>query len=137
MTTVFDVDARKLVEKAAGKLKAIPEIKAPAWMAFVKSGASRQRAPEQKDFWYLRCASMLRKIYIDGSKGVSRLRTAYGSKKNATVRRSHFMKSGGSIIRKGLQQLEKAGLLTKPKTGGRVLTAKGRALLDASAKEVA
>jgi small subunit ribosomal protein S19e len=137
MITPFDVDANRLLVKTATKLKDISAIKAPDWMQFVKSGSSRDRAPEQKDFWYLRCAAMLRKIYVQGPKGVSRLRTDYGSKKNNGVRRSHFAKAGGSIIRKGLQQLEKAGLLTKLKTGGRTLTAKGRALMDSAAKEAA
>ncbi|VVC03945.1 30S ribosomal protein S19e [Candidatus Burarchaeum australiense] len=136
MVTVYDVEARKVVERAAEKLKDFEAIKAPAWMTFVKSGAGRQRAPAQKNFWQLRCASMLRKLYVDGNKGVSRLRTAYGSKKRTGVSRRHFSKAGGSIIRKGLQQLEKAGLVTKVKKEGRVLTAKGRAFMDSVAKDV-
>jgi len=124
-----------LIARAAEKMKEMAELRPPSWLAFAKSGPSRQRIPQQKDFWYLRCASILRKIYIGGSKGVSRLRTAYGSKKRRGVRRKLFAKAGGSIIRKALQQLEKAGFLTKAKKGGRTLTAKGRAFLDAVARE--
>jgi len=136
MVTVYDVEARKFVERAADRLKEFEAIKAPPWMAFVKSGAGRERAPQQANFWYLRCGSLLRKLYVGGTKGVSRFRTAYGSKKSCGVRRKHFTKSGGSIIRKGLQQLEKAGLVTKVKKQGRVLTAKGRAFMDSVAKDV-
>jgi len=137
MVTVYDVDPRKLVERAADKLKEFDAVKAPAWAKFVKSGSSRQRAPAQKNFWHLRCASILRKLYVGGNKGVSRFRTAYGSvKRGRKVASPHFAKAGGSILRKGLQQLEKAGLVRKAKTGGRGLTSKGRAFMDSVAKEV-
>ncbi|MCK4714683.1 MAG: 30S ribosomal protein S19e [Candidatus Aenigmarchaeota archaeon] len=137
MVTVYDVDPRKFINRAANRLKAeFKAIQPPEWAAFVKSGVGRQRAPAQKDFWYLRCASMLRKLYVGGTVGVSRLRTAYGSRKKKGVRRRHFSKAGGAILRKGLQQLEKAGLVRKAKTGGRLLTSKGRAFMDSVAKEV-
>ena len=137
MVTVFDVDPRKLIERASDRLKGEFEaIQPPAWVPFVKSGSGRQRAPMQKNFWYLRCASLLRKLYVDGTKGVSRLRTSYGSRKKKGVGRRHFSQASGSIIRKGLQQLEKAGLVKKMKTGGRVLTSKGRAFMDSVAKDV-
>jgi len=137
MVTVYDVDPRKLIERAAERLKEFEAVKAPAWAAFAKSGAGRQRAPAQKNFWHLRCASMLHKLYVGGSKGVSRLRTAYGCRKRGRkVASPRFAKGGGSILRKGLQQLEKAGLVRKAKEGGRVLTSKGRAFLDSVAKEV-
>jgi len=137
MVTPYDVDPRRLIERAAARLKEEYEsVKPPAWSAFTKSGSGRQRAPRQKNFWYLRCASLLRKLYVDGSKGVNRLRTAYGSRKKHGVRRKHASKAGGSILRKGLQQLEKAGLVRKGKEGGRMLTSKGRAFLDSVAKEV-
>lgn len=46
------------------------------------------------------------------------------------MKREHFRKAGGSAIRKALQQLEAAGLVTKIEGRGRVLTPKGRSLLD-------
>ena len=96
MVTVYDVDARKFVERAAERLKEFEAIKPPEWMQFVKSGVGRQRAPAQANFWYLRCGSLLRKLYVQGNKGVSRLRTAYGSKKRKGVSRRHFAKAGSS-----------------------------------------
>jgi small subunit ribosomal protein S19e len=133
MRTVFDVPADKLISAAAEKLKGMPEMKPPEWMGFVKSGAHAERAPEQPDFWYIRSASLLRQVYANGPVGVSEFRRHYGGKKSHTVAREHKVKAGGNIIRKALQALESAGLVEKKKEG-RVVTAKGRKLLDALAK---
>lgn len=135
MVTVFDVDANKLVEKAAEKLKEL-KIHKPAFVGLVKSGAHAARPPQTEDFWYFRCASILRQFYVNGTVGVQRLRRHYGGKKRRGVRPGRYAPAGGSTIRKAMQELEKTGLLTKEKIG-RTLSAKGRKLLDAAAKECA
>ena len=134
MVTVYDVPADKLIQKTAEKLKEM-DIEVPEWADFVKTGVSRERRPEQDDWWYIRCASILRKIYIYGPVGVSRLRTAYGGRKNRGHEPEHFYKGSGNIIRKALQELEKLGLVEKTPEG-RVVTSKGRSFLDNIAKEV-
>ncbi len=134
MVTVYDVPADKLIQKTAEKLKEM-DIEVPEWADFVKTGVSRERRPEQDDWWYIRCASILRKIYIYGPVGVSRLRTAYGGRKNRGHEPEHFYKGSGNIIRKALQELEKLGLVEKTPEG-RVVTPKGRSFLDNIAKEV-
>lgn len=135
MVTVYDVAPGKLVKKAAEKLKAMG-LPAPKWIGTVKSGPHRQRLPQQPDFWYLRLASLLRNAYVHGVVGVSSLRAHYGGRKPRGVKPEEKRKSGGSIIRKGLQALEAAGLMTKKKKG-RELSAAGRKLLDSCAKEIA
>ena len=45
-------------------------------------------------------------------------------------------KGSGSIVRESLQQLEKAGLVQSVKGEGRIVSAKGRSLLDNAAHEV-
>ncbi|AAB98687.1 TPA: 30S ribosomal protein S19e [Methanocaldococcus jannaschii] len=134
MVTVYDVPADKLIQKTAEKLKEM-NIGVPEWVDFVKTGVSRERRPDQDDWWYIRCASILRKIYIYGPVGVSRLRTAYGGRKNRGHEPEHFYKGSGNIIRKALQELEKLGLVEKTPEG-RVVTPKGRSFLDNIAKEV-
>jgi small subunit ribosomal protein S19e len=52
------------------------------------------------------------------------------------VRPERHRRAGGNMIRKAMQSLETAGLLKKLKVG-REITAKGKALLDATAKEIA
>jgi small subunit ribosomal protein S19e len=134
MVTVYDVPADKLIQKTAEKLKEM-DIGVPPWVDFVKTGVSRERRPDQDDWWYIRCASILRKIYVYGPVGVSRLRTAYGGRKNRGHEPEHFYKGSGNIIRKALQELEKLGLVEKTPEG-RVVTPKGRSFLDNIAKEV-
>jgi len=135
MVTVYDVAPNKLVAKAAGKLEAMG-IPAPAWAGTVKSGSHRERLPQQKNFWYIRLAAILRNAYVHGTVGVSSLRTHFGGKKVRGVRPEKKRKAGGAFIRKGMQSLERAGLLTKRKKG-REITAAGKKLLDAAAKEAA
>jgi small subunit ribosomal protein S19e len=135
MVTVYDVTPNKLVAKAAAKLEGMG-IPAPAWVGTVKSGSHAERMPQQKNFWYIRLASILRNAYVNNKIGVSSLRSHFGGKKVRGVRPEKKRKAGGAIIRKGMQALEKAGLLTKRKTG-REISAAGKKLLDAAAKEAA
>ncbi|MEM2385531.1 MAG: 30S ribosomal protein S19e [Candidatus Bathyarchaeia archaeon] len=114
----------------------IDEVKPPPWASTVKTGANVQRLPDNPDWWYIRCASLLRKIYIHGPIGIERLRAGYGGRKDFGVRPEHAVKAGGAIIRKALQQLEEAGLVEKYENKGRRITKKGRELLEEIAEEV-
>jgi small subunit ribosomal protein S19e len=73
---------------------------------------------------------------MKGPVGVSRLRKDYGGRKRRGVKPAHFVKSGGSIIRTILQQLEQAGLAQKDGIKGRTVSGKGRSLLDAMATQL-
>lgn len=134
MSLVLAVDPEKLIKKVAAYLKETQLVKPPPWSAFVKTGVHKERPPVDPDWWYVRCAAVLRKVYIKGPIGVSRLRTLFGGRHRRGYRPPAFAKGSGSIIRKALQQLETAGLLTKEGKKGRVLTAKGRELLEEVAK---
>jgi len=138
MVSVLEVPAAALLERLKERLKEYPELTPPAWSYFVKTGVHRERRPEQPDWWYMRAASILRRLYLDGPVGVSRLRTYYGGRKNRGQAPEHFRKGGGKIIRTILQQLEKAGLAEKVegKRKGRRVTKKGVELLNELAKEV-
>ncbi|MBI2445260.1 30S ribosomal protein S19e [Candidatus Micrarchaeota archaeon] len=131
----MDVPANELIGKVADQLKAVDAIKPPTWAGSVKLSSHNERVPEQKDFWFSRCASLLRTMYLRaGPVGVERLRHKYGGRTSHTVARSHHRKAGGKSIRLMLQQLEQAGLVKKEKVG-RILTAKGRSLLDKASKK--
>lgn len=135
MTTVRDVPAEPLLEILRERLKG--SLKPPAWAPFVKTGASRERAPVQPDWWFIRSASLLRRIYLDGPVGVSRLRTHYGGRRRRGSAGPHFRPGSGNILRKALQQMEAQGLVRSLPGRGRDLTPKGRALLDKLAREAA
>ncbi|MDO5845416.1 MAG: 30S ribosomal protein S19e [Methanocorpusculum sp.] len=129
MTTVFDIPATTLIEKVADELKNVSEIKAPVWAEFVKTGVHKEMPPENPDWWYIRTAAVLRRIYVDGPIGVERMRTVYGGMQDCGSKPSHFRKGSGSIARKVMQQLEAAGYIEKV-TAGRAISAKGRKFLD-------
>jgi len=138
MTTAFDVDPHSLVNKAADALEK-EGFKAPAWAPFVKTGQHRERPPVQNNWWHVRCASVLRSVYIKGPIGVSKLRKRYGGNKRRGVRPRHFRLASGNILRKCLQDLQKAGYVEYRDKGikkGRVITGKGKKLLDNLAKTI-
>ncbi|MCK5473922.1 MAG: 30S ribosomal protein S19e [Candidatus Aenigmarchaeota archaeon] len=134
MTTVYDVDANKLVEKIAAELKNVKEIKAPEWAAFVKTGISKEKIPYQEDWWHMRAAAIFRRLYLE-PMGVSRLRKAYGSRKNRGFKPEKFFPASGNIIRKILQQLEAAKFVKKDKKG-RVITPLGQKFLNKTASDI-
>jgi len=70
---IHQVDAAKFISSLAPKLKEIPEFKMPEWAHFVKTSAAKER-PAEGDWWYIRAASILRKIYLKGVIGVEKLR---------------------------------------------------------------
>jgi small subunit ribosomal protein S19e len=135
MVTLREVAPDKFINRLKEELKKVKEIEPLEWSKFAKSGSQKQRPPDQEDFWYIRSASILRRIYLEGMVGVQRLRSYYGGAKRGTYKGEHFRKSGGSILRKILQQLEKAGLVEKTKNG-RKITAKGQRFLNGIAHEV-
>ncbi len=134
MANVYDVKGSALVKLAAERLK--EKIKKPDYMNYVKSGANKERNPNDPDFWYLRSASILRQVYLNGPIGVERLRTRYGSRKEHVVHRRHRAKAGGSIIRDSMQSLEKINFVKNTKSG-RVITPQGKSFLDKISKELA
>lgn len=140
MVSAYEVNAQELIHEVAEHLKKNPEIVPPEWAPFVKTGVHKQRAPESADWWFIRSAAILRTLYKEGTIGTSKLRSKYGGKKNRGRKPSKFKKGSGNIIRKVLQQLEKAGLVETEKKPtakkGRKLTKTGQSLLDKAAKEV-
>ncbi|HIQ24092.1 MAG TPA: 30S ribosomal protein S19e [Pyrodictium delaneyi] len=137
MVTALEVPADLLIERVAQKLKQMPQIRPPAWAYYVKTGVHKERPPEDPEWWYYRAASILRKLYKRGTPvGIERLRTAYGGRVNRGVAPEHFVKGSGSIVRKILQQLERAGLVVKVRGKGRTLSPRGRSLLDNTAYEI-
>jgi small subunit ribosomal protein S19e len=134
MATIKEADADRLVEKLAVELEKMAEFKPPEWAKFVKTGVCKERPPSQKNWWYIRSASILRKISVsEDGLGTSRLRKVYGSRKNRGHKPERKKLASGSIIREMLQQLEAAGLVKNQKGKGRKVTAKGNTFLKNAA----
>ncbi|MCC7553698.1 MAG: 30S ribosomal protein S19e [Methanobacteriaceae archaeon] len=135
MTTVYDVPAEILINQTAAELENNDKINPPEWSVFVKTGVHKERKPENSSWWYVRCASILRRVYIDGPVGVISLRTFYGGKKDRGVTPEVFRKGSGAIVRGALHQLEDAGFVEKVE-GGRIITPSGRSFLDKNSSEI-
>jgi small subunit ribosomal protein S19e len=95
-----------------------------------------EKQPQNPNWWYIRSASILRKVYVHGPVGLEKLRADYGGRKNFGVKPEHVVKAGGSNIRKVLQQLEAAGLVQTARPQGRIMTPKGRKLLQEVAEDL-
>ncbi|MHA1588208.1 MAG: 40S ribosomal protein S19, partial [Candidatus Thorarchaeota archaeon] len=90
MPTVYDIPANILIRRLALDIKARKEITPPEWASYVKTGAHKERAPDQEDWWFTRCASIMRKVYLRGPIGIERLRVEYGGKKRRGVKPNKF-----------------------------------------------
>ncbi|MFP4045760.1 MAG: 30S ribosomal protein S19e [Candidatus Aenigmatarchaeota archaeon] len=136
MVTVYDVKPNRLIEKTKEELKKREEVESPDWSDYVKTSAGKERPPEQDDWWFIRTASLLRKVYIEGPIGVNKLRREFSTRKNRGHQPEKTYPAGGKIIRTALQQLEDAGLVEKEDKEGRVVTSEGQSFLDNLAYEV-
>lgn len=133
--TVKEADPQRLIQITAEKLKGMQGTEKPDWARFVKTGPSRERPPASQDWWWIREASILRKIYL-GEMGVSKLRKEYSGRKNRGHKPEHKFRGSGKIIRTILKQLEIQGFVKTEKGKGRVITASGQKFLDGVAKEM-
>ena len=138
MVTIYDVPADALIEAVAARLE--DRIDEPEWVEFTKSGAGKELPPEQEDFWYVRSASLLRKVAQNEPIGIERLATEYGSKKRGSnryiVRPGEHEGGSRKLIRASLQALEDEGLVTTAAGEGRRLSDDGEAFLTEVATKV-
>ena len=129
MVTISDVDPRALNRELARELKERKITTPPAWAPFVKTGSHNERTPQDAEWWHHRAAAILRVVAQKGPVGTAKLRVRFGGRKNRGVAPDQYREAGGNIIRKILQQLEKAGLVKQLEKAGH----KGRALTKAGA----
>merc|ERR1712147_477196 len=136
--TVKDVPADEFIKACAEFLKRQPKFDVPKYHDIVKTGVIKEFAPYDEDWFYVRSASILRKVYLRKGTGVGALKKWYGgsSGTHRGTRKAHFQTAGGSIIRKAMMELEKLELMEKTGDGGRVITSKGRAEMDGIAGNI-
>ena len=142
MPTIYDVLPDELIDTVAGKLKdkknnpGVEPIVPPKDAIHWKTASFKEFPPmDEENFWYMRAASILRKLYSK-TLGVNRLKRAYGGRSKNHVHLKHYLPGSGAIVRRILQQLEDAKLVKKTEKNGRALTNAGRSLLDKSAAEI-
>ncbi len=132
--SIFVVQPEKLVKTLAEKLKGYPEISPPKGSEFWKTAFFKELAPEDtENFWFIRCASILRKVKKFEPIGVNKLRKFYGGRNRRGPGLNHSAKGSGKIIRVALQQLENAKLIDKMEKEGRTVSTEGTSLLERTA----
>jgi len=136
MTHPADVPTSALLPRLATELKNRQAVVPPPWASFAKTGVHKQRAPTQPDWWYLRSASVLRKIYVRGDIGIVRLSAEYGGKRDRGSAPYHARSGSRAVLREIVQQLEKSGLLQPYKTRGRRVSPAGMKLLDSVSRDL-
>ncbi|CAI5939709.1 unnamed protein product [Closterium sp. NIES-65] len=129
-TTVKDVSPHAFVKAYAAHLKRTGKVEVPTWADIVKTGTYKELAPYDPDWYYIRAASMARKVYLKPGVGVGAFKKIYGGPKNNGSRPSHFCRSSGSVARHVLQQLESIGIVEQDANGGRRITSDGQRDLD-------
>jgi small subunit ribosomal protein S19e len=135
--SVKDVSPALFINAYAQHLKRSGRMAIPKWVDIIKTASYKELAPYDPDWFFVRAASMARKIYLRGGHvGVGAFRKIYGGRKNNGSKPSHYKKASGGVARYILQELEKLKVLEKDPKGGRRLTALGRRDLDRIAGSV-
>lgn len=105
-------------------------------MDIIKTAKFKELSPDDPDWFYVRCASILRHLYHRSPVGVGSLTKMYGGRKRNGVHPSHFCRSSDGNARKALQALEGVKLIEKHPDGGRKLTPQGQRDLDRIANQI-
>ena len=108
----------------------------PAKFVYCKTGVSRQYAPENPDWYYIRAAAVLRRLYSQGTQGMTDLRRMFGSAADGSCIPNHFKLSSGSIMMTIAHQLQAQGFVEIAAGEGRKITEKGKKVLDQFASQL-
>ncbi|XP_054714840.1 40S ribosomal protein S19-like [Uloborus diversus] len=135
-TSVKDVNQHDFVKALAAHLKKSGKLKAPEWVDVVKTGIHKELAPYDEDWFYTRCASVARHLYLRSPAGVGAFTKIYGGRHRRGTRPSHFCRGSSSIARKALKALEGIKLVEQDPNGGRKLSSQGRRDLDRIASQI-
>jgi len=134
--SVKDVSQQDFTVALAAHLKKSGKMKVPEWIDLVKTNNRKELAPYDEDWFFVRCASMARHMYIRSPVGVATIRKIYGIRSNNGCSPSHWHRGNGGVARKALQALEGLKLAEKDPNGGRRLTSQGRRDLDRIAAQL-
>jgi len=136
MTTVYDVPPGLLIERLKEQLEKSGKISPPEWSRFARTGVHTEKAPVQPDWWFRRVAAVLRKVYLHGPVGSTRLAAEFGGRRADGSAPAHPRSGSRSVAREAMQQLESLGYLSKAEKKGRMITPAGRKLLDQLAHDI-
>jgi len=135
--TVKDVPAQQFVAELAAHFKKSQKLELPEWHDLIKTGAYKQLCPQDPDWYYIRAAAVVRKIYLRGGIGIGAFSKIYGGSVNNGSAPSHHAKAARGLHRHILQQLQNISLVSKKKEKkGRYITKEGQRELDTIAAQI-
>ena len=135
-TTVRDVPSHDFINAYAQHLKRSGKVELPKWVDLAKTATYKELSPYNPDWYFVRAASVARKIYLRKNTGIGALTKWYGGRARRGTRREHYETAPGSVIRHIVQQLETLGVVEANADGGRQITSQGQRDMDRIAREV-
>jgi len=133
-----DLEPAVFITAYAKYLKRSGNIVVPKWADLVKTGHHKELAPSDRDWFYVRAATIARRLYLDRSagSGVGIFRRMYGGRVRRGSKPNRFVLGSGAVIRAVIQELEKMKIIEKSANGGRKISSHGRSELDKIAGNV-
>ncbi|MEM0134116.1 MAG: 30S ribosomal protein S19e [Thermoplasmatales archaeon] len=130
MVNFKDIPPEMLIKELSSRLS--KEIEEPKWVKEVKTGQHKERGPNDANWYYIRVASVLRKVAVNSPIGIERLASEYGGKIDRGSKAHHAGKGSRKVLRTALQDLERLGYILKNKNG-RSISSAGTKLLNSAA----
>eukprot|EP01039_Chlorochromonas_danica_P004326 gene4326-4747_t len=135
--TVRDVPAAKFIAAYADVLKNNDKFVVPKWVDTVKTGVHKELAPYDPDWYHIRAAAIIRKIYLRPGTGVGDLKKSFGGSYRRGARPEIHRDAAGGLIRSILKSLDELKFTEKTEKGGRRVTKIGQQALDLVAGQIA
>ena len=134
--TIRDVRAVRWIKVMAKHLKAEGKLFVPNCAEYIKTSHGRERAPANPDWYYIRAAAVLRRIYLRPGVGLGGLAKVFANKKNRGSQPEITCPAARGPLHWVCKSLEGLKLVAKGKESGRVLTQTGRKRCDTIASNV-
>ena len=135
--TVRDVAADKFIAAYADVLKNNDKFVVPKWVDLVKTGAHKELCPYDPDWYYIRAAAIVRKIYLREGTGVGALKKRFGGNYRRGSAPDKHQDGAGGLIRAICLNLDKLNITEATGKGGRKVSRTGQQALDLVAGQVA
>lgn len=128
VTSLRDVSAAEFIKAYSAHLKKGGRLTLPDWVDYVKTAPGRELPPLDPDWYYVRAASLARKIYLNHGLGVGALANWYGktTAKRNTPQKHH--KASRKVIRHILNQVRQQARGIRGAMRGAALAAARRAI---------